>query len=277
VLNSLKWINWVAPPPACAAKVSDELSEHILVPYRNITNCWNQFCKCYCILLANILMKFTQYILCMVVSLQLGTLSVNAESFSGQVLVLDGDTILMREQRIRLHGIDAPESRQSCWDKLDKIYRCGQISTDQMVSYTNGKIVHCEVTDTDRYGRLVARCSIDGENLSERLVREGWALAYRRYSRDYILSEEQAERANLGIWQGRFIEPWKWRKGERLSSTQQQELSGCVIKGNISNSGKIYHTPKSPWYSRTKINTQKGERWFCSEDEAEAAGWRAPD
>lgn len=125
-------------------------------------------------------MKFAQYILYMVVSLQLGTPSVNAESFFGRVLVLDGDTILMREQRIRLYGIDAPESRQSCWDKSDEIYRCGQISTDQMISYTNGKIVYCEVTDTDRYGRLVAKCSVDGENLSERLVREGWALAHRR-------------------------------------------------------------------------------------------------
>ena len=204
------------------------------------------------------------------------THTVNAETVSGRVTVIDGDTLEMHGQRIRLHGIDAPESGQSCADKNGTTYRCGQISANQMASYVRGYTVNCNATDRDRYGRLVAACSVNGEDINKRLVREGWALAYRQYSRDYVRTETQAKRDSAGMWQGRFIEPWKWRKGSRLASTKQDKSGDCVIKGNISSSGKIYHTPESPWYSRTKINTQKGERWFCSEEEAETAGWRAP-
>jgi endonuclease YncB( thermonuclease family) len=202
--------------------------------------------------------------------------TLNAETVAGRVTVIDGDTLEMHGQRIRLHGIDAPESGQSCADKKGATYRCGQISANQMASYVRGKTVNCNVTDRDRYGRLVAACYVNGENINERLVFEGWALAYRQYSRDYVRAETQAKRNSSGMWQGRFVEPWKWRKGSRLASTKQDKSGDCAIKGNISSSGKIYHTPESPWYSQTKINPQKGERWFCSEAEAEAAGWRAP-
>ena len=212
----------------------------------------------------------------MILIVMLATKSVFAETLSGRVTVIDGDTLEMHGQRIRLHGIDALESGQSCADKNGAIYRCGQISANQMATYVRGKTVNCNVTDRDRYDRLVAACFVNGEDINERLVFEGWALAYRQYSRDYVHSETHAKRNSAGMWQGRFVEPWKWRKGSRLASTKQEKSGDCVIKGNISNSGKIYHTPESPWYSRTKINTQKGERWFCNEAEAEAAGWRAP-
>ena len=202
--------------------------------------------------------------------------ALSAESVSGRVTVIDGDTIEMHGQRIRLHGIDAPESGQSCVNEGNKTYRCGQISANQMANYVSGNTVTCNLTDKDRYGRLVAACFVNGQDINERLVREGWALAYTQYSRDYIRAEKAAKRDNLGIWQGKFVEPWKWRKGTRLVSSKQDKSDGCRIKGNISSSGKIYHTPESPWYARTKINTQKGERWFCSEEEAKAAGWRAP-
>ena len=216
------------------------------------------------------------YLTGMILIVMLATKSIFADTLSGRVTVIDGDTLEMHGQRIRLHGIDAPESGQSCADKNGAIYRCGQISANQMSSYVRGKTVNCNVTDRDRYGRLVAACYVNGEDINERLVFEGWALAYRQYSRDYVRAETQAKRNSAGMWQGRFVEPWKWRKGSRLASTKQEKSGDCVIKGNISSSGKIYHTPESPWYSRTKINTQKGERWFCSEAEAEAAGWRAP-
>ena len=215
-------------------------------------------------------------LLFIIFSILMQTYTLNAETVSGRVTVIDGDTLEMRGQRIRLHGIDAPESGQSCTDKNGMTYRCGQISANQMASYVRGKTVSCNVSDKDRYGRLVAACYVNGEDINERLVREGWALAYTQYSRDYVLSEEEAKRNYSGIWQGRFVEPWKWRRGSRLESTKQDKSSDCLIKGNISSSGKIYHTPDSPLYSRTKINTQKGERWFCNKDEAEAAGWRAP-
>src|SRR5690606_4731806 len=96
----------------------------------------------------------------------------------------------------------------------------------------------------------------------------------------------------LGIWDSEFEMPWDYRRGSSSTSRnqpssttrpaeqhptpqQKADQGDCLIKGNISSSGeKIYHPPDSPWYSRTKIDTTKGERWFCSEEEAGRAGWR---
>ena len=198
-----------------------------------------------------------------------------ASSLEGRVTVIDGDTLEMHGKRIRLHGIDAPESGQTCRSQSGKTYRCGQLAAEQMAKYTKRKTIRCNVLDTDRYGRLVAVCFADGQDINKRIVSDGFALAYRRYSRDYIAAERNAERDKAGMWQGAFVKPWDWRKGDRLSKIKEQK-GKCLIKGNISSSGKIYHTPSSPWYGRTKINTAKGERWFCTEAEAVEAGWRAP-
>ena len=91
-----------------------------------------------------------------------------------------------------------------------------------------------------------------------------------------MLAEKTARKAKKGLWHGDFIKQWAWRKGKRLVANSSTNTNTCKIKGNISNSGKIYHTPTSKWYNKTKINTSKGERWFCTEAEARAAGWRAP-
>ena len=199
------------------------------------------------------------------------------EGLVGRVSVVDGDTLEMHGNRIRLHGIDAPESGQSCTDEENKTYRCGQLSANRMASYVSGKAVYCEILDKDRYGRLIAACSVNDVDVNQLLVSEGWALAYRQYSRDYVSAEENAKKLGLGMWQGKFVEPWNWRRGERLEEAKAQIPNDCIIKGNISSRGKIYHTPSSPWYDRTKINIAKGERWFCTEEEAQAAGWRAPN
>ena len=204
------------------------------------------------------------------------TASSASENFDCCVSVIDGDTFEMHGKRIRLHGIDAPESGQQCKDRNGKTYRCGQMAAKQMSGYVSGKTVKCEILDKDRYGRFIARCLVNGTDVNELLVKEGWALAYRQYSKDYVSAEGQAKRNYIGLWQGKFVEPWNWRRGERLADAATRKTNDCMIKGNISSSGKIYHTPSSPWYDRTKINTAKGERWFCSEAEAKAAGWRAP-
>jgi len=203
-------------------------------------------------------------------------LPVQADVLSGRVSVIDGDTFEMHGKRIRLHGIDAPESGQQCKGANGKTYRCGQMAAKQMSGYVSGQTVNCEILDKDRYGRFIARCLVNGTDVNELLVKEGWALAYRQYSKDYVRAEAKAKLDNIGLWQGQFVEPWDWRRGKRLTKATVPKTNDCIIKGNISSSGKIYHTPSSPWYARTKINTAKGERWFCSEEEAEAAGWRAP-
>lgn len=204
--------------------------------------------------------------------LQGGTIIV-----SGKALVIDGDTIDINDNRIRLHGIDAPESGQLCNNKIGKPYNCGQVATLRLSALIGSNEVWCDVKDKDRYDRLVAVCFARQRNLNEQLVYEGLALAYRKYSKDFVDAEIRAKQDALGFWGGEFIAPWKWRRGERLTTAENSEVdpNNCVIKGNISNNGKIYHTPESPWYGRTKIDESKGERWFCSVVEAELDGWRA--
>ena len=91
----------------------------------------------------------------------------------------------------------------------------------------------------------------------------------------FLKEQQYAKKKRLGIWEGDFVSPWDWRKGERLASQKPNEKNRCKIKGNISSSGeKIFHSPGGAYYSRTKISEQKGEKWFCSEAEAIKLGWR---
>lgn len=109
------------------------------------------------------------------------------------------------------------------------------------------------------------------------MVSSGWALAFREYSLDYVHQEQAASAAKAGMWQGEFVSPWEWRRIEHvvIEQTPSGQAGECDIKGNISSSGeRIYHVPGGQYYSRTKISPSKGERWFCSEAEAQAAGWR---
>ncbi|MDN3625581.1 thermonuclease family protein [Methylobacterium isbiliense] len=219
-----------------------------------------------------------------------------AEPIVGRASVTDGDTLVIRGNRIRLHGIDAPESAQLCQDAAGKDYRCGQRAALALSDKIGQATVSCEPKDQDRYGRIVAVCSAGGVDLNGWMAEQGHALAYRQYSAAYVGQEEAARAAKRGIWAGAFTPPWDWRRGQRESGsapaatapTARPSAPGasgapatagaeCQIKGNISRSGeKIYHVPGSRDYERTVISTSSGERMFCTEDEAKAAGWRAP-
>ena len=109
------------------------------------------------------------------------------------------------------------------------------------------------------------------------MVLSGWAVAYRKFSQDYVAEEDEAKAAERGLWAGRFESPAEFRANKWAAAAKEAPDSECPIKGNInSKKVRIYHAPWSRSYSRTKINTAKGERWFCTEAEAVAAGWRAP-
>jgi len=200
-------------------------------------------------------------------------------SISGVATVIDGDTIQIHRQAIRLFGIDAPEGGQSC--QLDgKAWRCGPAAANALADLVGRRTVTCQARDHDRYGRTVAVCSVGGQDLSAWLAREGWALAYRRYSMDYVADEDAARAAKRGLWRGTFIPPWEWRAQKRAASPPPAaggDRGECRIKGNVSRSGdRIYHLPEDRDYARTRITPEKGERWFCSEADALAAGWRRP-
>ncbi len=197
-----------------------------------------------------------------------------AEIITGRASITDGDTIIIHGTRIRLHGIDAPESGQSCASE-GKRWRCGQQAALALAKRMGSAPVSCLQKDVDRYKRVVAVCRSGGEDLNAWMVSEGWAMAYRQYSTDYIRQEDGASRGKVGIWRGEFVPPWDWRRGKRLTSAPSDKAGHCLIKGNIGRRGaRIFHVPGGQYYDRTKIDGSKGERWFCNEAEARAAGWR---
>jgi endonuclease YncB( thermonuclease family) len=133
----------------------------------------------------------------------------------GNARVIDGDTLAIKGQRVRLHGIDAPESDQTCLAGSQR-WPCGRRSTQALRDRVAGGTVRCVGDEEDRYGRLIAVCYADGTNLNAWMVEQGWAVAYRRYSKEFVSEERQAESSGAGVWRGRFVMPWEWRRGERL-------------------------------------------------------------
>lgn len=201
----------------------------------------------------------------------------------GKLRVVDADTFDVGDTRVRLFGVDAPERHQTCLDAEGAEWPCGEWAIEQARARWEGRTATCEALDTDRYGRTVARCEIGGQDLGATLVSGGMALAYREYSTDYVVQEVHAQGARAGVWRGEFQRPQDYRRDPEAPVVAEAEITdvvvlsapeGCDIKGNISGNGRIYHVPGGRSYAATEIDEEEGERWFCSAEEAEAAGWR---
>jgi endonuclease YncB( thermonuclease family) len=209
--------------------------------------------------------------------LALGGGPASADAIAGRARLIDGDTIEVAGTTVRLHGIDAPETGQRCEDGDGRDFPCGVRATDTLRGLIGSGEVSCEGSEHDRYGRLIAVCRArkGGLDLNREMVRLGQAVAYEEYSDDYLPEQIEAFKTGRGLWAGTFDRPATVRAA-RWQAAQQKAPRGCPIKGNISKAGRVYHAPWSEWYDRTRIDTARGERWFCSEDEAIRAGWRAP-
>lgn len=195
---------------------------------------------------------------------------------AGRMDIVDGDTLRIGAQRLRLFGVDAPERAQSCTTAEGHIWPCGAWVTAQVRQRYQGAYARCTELAQDRYGRSVVRCEVAGGDLGHWLVREGLAFAYRKYSRRYVAVETQAVAARRGVHGSDVQHPAAFRAARRQAAARQAAPKGdCAIKGNISAKGaRIFHMPGQEHYARTVIRQTKGERWFCSVDEAQAAGWR---
>ena len=133
----------------------------------------------------------------------------------GVASVIDGDTLDIHGKRIRLYAIDSPESEQTCVRRNGSHWRCGQRAALALADKIGRGTVTCLGRDRDRYGRIVAVCQLDGEDLNGWMVSNGWAVAYRRYGKDYVPQEDTAHSEHLGIWEGTFDMPWNWRHRRR--------------------------------------------------------------
>jgi len=218
-------------------------------------------------------------------ALLLHAASSGASPISGLARAVDGDSLEVRGTRVRLFGIDAPELDQQC-TRGEKRWDCGAEAADQLSKLVMGRTVSCAPAGLDQYERVLARCSVPGTDVNLAMVQAGYAVAYRRYSTEYVRAEEAAKAARRGVWSGTFKPPSEVRAQGRLieagsarsgrpaqtsaSSTATRATSGCTIKGNQSRRGVwIYHLPGMPFYERTRA-----EAIFCSEKAAKAAGYR---
>jgi endonuclease YncB( thermonuclease family) len=135
-----------------------------------------------------------------------------ADNVSGQASVIDGDTLEIHGTRIRLWGIDAPESNQLCRGDDSTQYRCGAKAASDLDSFLNKRSINCVPVSLDQYGRTLAVCSIGGVDLAEWLVRNGLALDWPQYSNGrYDKAQRDADHAGRGIWAGSYVEPWLFR------------------------------------------------------------------
>ena len=145
---------------------------------------------------------------------------IQASEIIGIPKVVDGDTIHIKSYKLRLEGIDAPEMKQICkkpylqisFFSFYKSYNCGQLSKKKLAEKIRNKKVRCILIGQDRYKRYLAKCLKGSTNLNKWMVRKGYAVAYRKYSTLYIPDENLAKEEKLGLWQGTFINPEKWRK-----------------------------------------------------------------
>jgi endonuclease YncB( thermonuclease family) len=221
--------------------------------------------------------------------------AIASQIVSGRARIVDGDTVIVSGEKIRLNGIDAPETDQVCLKASGARWLCGIEARERLGERAANKLWSCEVVGRDGYERWLATCTVDGENINRWMVHAGWALSFKRYSRLYDGDEHQARTASRGLWSGAFIAPWDWRSKNRstrvlgalevpigaqnallsLDTDQEAPQAKCSIKGNLNRAGAcVYHAPGGRFYARTKIDQSKGERWFCTPDEAEAAGCR---
>lgn len=186
---------------------------------------------------------------------------------------------MVGDREVRLFGIDAPEWDQLC-TRAGKPWACGQDAAKQLSTLVNGKRVSCVAVNTDEHGRTVARCTANSVQVNAAMVGSGYATAYRHYSTDYVSAEDGAKAAKLGLWSGTFENPGDYRHSQEKRvrepirrtvrrSAAPQMVTGCSIKGNRGSNGWIYHLPGMPYYGRTKA-----EEMFCSEADAQAAGYR---
>jgi len=219
--------------------------------------------------------------------------AVYATEVIGLPRIVDGDTVVVDAIKIRLQGIDAPETDQLCLNHDGERWACGIEARDQLIRRAGDQSWSCNISGVDRFGRSLAVCNVEGEDINRWMVRQGWALAFIRYSHEYVDAERSAREGQFGLWSGAFIAPWDWRHRNKntvilgalsvpinaqeilLSAVSAAEAPSpeCAIKGNINRRGEcIYHLPGGHFYGLIKMN--RGKRWFCSEDEARAAGCR---
>lgn len=188
----------------------------------------------------------------------------------GRATALTGDTLRIAETNVLLDGIEAPEGTQSC-QRTSGTWRCGAAAKEALAGIVRGRRVTCDILGEEESTKR-ARCYVGGEDIAAELVRKGSVFADGGFWGSYAGLEGEAQTQKAGLWAGDAERPQDYRD-KRWEEAKKAAPEGCPIKGSIRSGARTYVLPWAPSYDSLKLRTSRGERWFCSESEAEAAGW----
>ena len=198
-------------------------------------------------------------------------------TIAGRAIARTGDTLRIGAVTLKLTGIEAPHSEQTCTKGAGgRRWKCGEAAVQALKSIVGSKIVACEITAREEAGRASGSCRADGIDIGGELVKGGHVFAERGLFSRYGSLEGEAMAAKAGLWSGEAERPADYR-AKRWEDAKRSAPDGCPIKALVSSEGRIYVLPWSRTYDRVKVRSGRGERWFCSEAEAQAAGWRPTD
>lgn len=220
-------------------------------------------------------MRFASFAL-LVLALLLGATGLHLRAAAQEpgdaeeVSVIDADTLQVGNRIVHLAGIDAPELGQRCKVE-DKEWRCGleaALALRKLIAFGN---VAC--TTSEDGAIVTGACTAAGKDLGEVLLSQGYALALNVAFPTYKSAEMAAQEAKLGLWRGDFVRPDEWRSGTRLPG-ETTDTTFCVVKAAVTEEQqKIFFVPSDEDYAAVTIDPERGERIFCSDDEAILAGW----
>jgi endonuclease YncB( thermonuclease family) len=201
-----------------------------------------------------------------------------SSEISGQATAITGDSMRVDGTIVRLEGIEAPAAGQPCYRENGRRWSCASSARSGLNKIVRGHSVACTPSGQDESGRTLAHCVVDGAtDIATELVRSGYVFATGgSFFSSLSSQEETARNAKAGIWQGEVVRPQEWRD-QAWQAAKRDAPDGCPIKGVVRASAKIYALPWSDSYASARVRPERGERWFCSEDEAKAAGFAPLD
>lgn len=195
----------------------------------------------------------------------------------GRVRVVSADALRVGGSLVRLAGVEAPAEDQPCLKANGRRVKCAAAARSAVSAMLSGRTIACTVTREDNDGNVFAECNADGDNVNAEVVRSGYAFAANdSYFGSLSGEEATAKSAKAGLWEGEVDRPAAWRD-KSWDDAKRDAPDGCPIKGTVRSASKVYVLPWSPDYRRAKVRSDRGGRWFCSEDEARAAGFVSAD
>jgi len=139
------------------------------------------------------------------------SLPSEAEELVGPARVVDGDTLMFGDRKVHLYGVDAPELAQTCKTRKGSDMQCGELARQALGYLVRGVQVRCESRDKTPANEMIGVCHVGWLNINEEIALEGWAIATRDITEDYVRAETFAKARKEGIWKTEFIPPWEWR------------------------------------------------------------------